>query len=345
MTTRLPTSSGTSPQPSHSRFLLISACVAIAIALVILAGFEIAKPIAPKVSAAQSGIPAVGTYARHHVVISLPVHTAAYVGAFAKGVPESYTPMVSFAAATSSKPNLALYYSGWYEKFRYGFGIQAGKHGSVPFIQIEPTRARFAGIVAGLYDRYLKLFATAVAAYGARTGHGVVIGFGHEMNGTWYRWSYKHVRPKLFVAAWRHIVNIFRQQGADDVTWLWTVNIIDKNQGILNPARWWPGSSYVTWVGIDGYYLRPSWTFSSLFGPTIKAIHTFTVDPILISETGAAPADHQAAKISNLFAGVRAYGLLGFVWFDSKGVQDWRLRSAAALTAFRHGAQRDGRVP
>ena len=27
-----------------------------------------------------------------------------------------------------------------------------------------------------------------------------------------------------FVAAWRHIVTLFRAEGADNVTWLWTVN-------------------------------------------------------------------------------------------------------------------------
>ena len=142
------------------------------------------------------------------------------------------------------------------------------------------------------------------------------------------------------MAAWRHIVNVFRQQGADNVTWLWTVNIIDMQRGnIPSPAPWWPGSSYVTWVGIDGYYLKPSWTFAPLFGPTIKAVRALTLDPILISETGAAPAAGQPAKIADLFAGIRAYGLLGFVWFDANGIRDWRLDSPAAVAAFRRGAK------
>ena len=55
------------------------------------------------------------------------------------------------------------------------------------------------------------------------------------------------------------------------MTWLWTVNIInDTHSGsIPGPEPWWPGSSYVNWVGIDGYYLKPSWKFAPLFGPTI----------------------------------------------------------------------------
>jgi len=132
---------------------------------------------------------------------------------------------------------------------------------------------------------------------------------------------------------------VFRQLGADDVTWLWTVNIIDRKGGIPSPARWWPGASYVTWVGIDGYYLKPSWQFAPLFGPTIKAVRRLTLDPILISETAATPAAGKPAKIADLFAGIRDYGLLGFVWFDINKNRDWRLASPAAIAAFRRGAQ------
>jgi hypothetical protein len=55
----------------------------------------------------------------------------------------------------------------------------------------------------------------------------------------------------------------------------------------------------------------------------------------------------QPAKIADLFAGVRAYGLLGFVWFDAvaqhsvprNGMRDWRLGGQAAFAAYRRGAQ------
>ena len=38
----------------------------------------------------------------------------------------------------------------------------------------------------------------------------------------------------------------------------------------------WPGRGYVTWVGIDGYYFRPSDTFNSVFGPTIDQVRKLT---------------------------------------------------------------------
>ena len=95
----------------------------------------------------------------------------------------------------------------------------------------------------------------------------------------------------------------------------------------------------MTWVGIDGYYIKPSWSFAPLFGPTIKAVRALTRAPILIAETSAAPAAGQPAKITDLFAGIRAYGLLGFVWFNAIKGSDWRLDSPAAIAAFRRAVK------
>jgi mannan endo-1,4-beta-mannosidase len=319
--------------------VLIGLCVAGSLVLIAVGVAKVGRPIAASPPQGVGEALPIGTFSHHPVVIRLPTRPESYIGAYVKGVPESYAPLEALARATAARLNVALYYSGWHETFRSAFAVQAGANGAVPFIQIEPLRVSLAAIVAGVYDTYLETFATSVASYGAKTGRAVIIGFGHEMNGYWYPWGYRHTSPAVFVAAWRHIVTVFRQQGADNVTWLWTVNIIDQHGGIPSPAAWWPGGSYVTWVGIDGYYLRRNWMFASLFGPTIKAVRALTLAPILIAETGAAPSSGQPAKIANLFAGIRAYGLLGFVWFDAPGTQDWRLAGPAAFTEFGRGAR------
>ncbi len=146
------------------------------------------------------------------------------------------------------------------------------------------------------------------------------------------------------MAAWRHIVTLFRALGARNVTWLWTVNIINNTQGgtIPSPEAWWPGSSYVNWVGIDGYYLKPSWQFAPLFGPTIAAVRTLTRDPILIAETGAVPAAGQPAKIADLFAGVHAVRAARVRLVQRHELPGPALRpqQPGALEAFRKGAAR-----
>jgi mannan endo-1,4-beta-mannosidase len=260
--------------------------------------------------------------------------TGYYIGVFQHGAPETYAGITAFTKTTGVRPRLVSYYSGWSEPFQVGFAAEAARHGALPLVQIDPTDVSLAAIAAGQYDEYLRSYADSVRSY----GHRVILGFGHEMNGHWYSWGYRHTSAAVFVAAWRHIVDVFRQQGANNVTWMWTVNIMHPGGGIPSPTRWWPGSSYVNWIGLDGYYQQPSWTFASMFGPTIKIVHALSrvPIPILISETGA-PAAYQPTKIADLFAGIRDYGLLGFVWFDTNHVKDWNISSPAAIAAFRRG--------
>ena len=267
----------------------------------------------------------------------LPTQSQSYLGVYAPPVPNSYAGVTSFTRTTGVTPDVVMYYSGWQEPFQASFAKAVAKHGAVPLVQIEPTGVSLAAVAAGRYDGYLTSYADAVVSY----GNAVILSFGHEMNGSWYSWGYRHSSAAEFVAAWRHIVNLFRIAGARNVTWLWTVNVTSNTRPsvIPSPAAWWPGSTYVTWIGIDGYYLAPSYRFTSLFGPTITLVRELTSDPILISETGAAQAAGQPAEISDLAAGIRTYGLLGFVWFDSQGASNWRISSPAGIAAFHDAAR------
>jgi len=270
--------------------------------------------------------------------VNLPPASGSYLGVFTKGLPDSYSGVTAFTRATDTKPDILMYYSGWFVPFPVHFAATAANNGAVPLVQLDPTNVSIAAIADGHYDGYLSSYAESVRAY----RHPVILSFGHEMNGSWYPWGHGGTSPAVFVAAWRHIVKLFRVLGAENVTWLWTVNIINDAHGgnIPRPTAWWPGSSYVNWVGIDGYYLKSSWKFAPLFGPTIAAVRQLTSDPILIAETGAVPAAGQPAKIADLFAGIHSYGLLGFVWFDSTNTHGvpFSISTPAAIAAFRKGA-------
>jgi hypothetical protein len=270
---------------------------------------------------------------------SHPTGRVPYLGVYEPDAPGSYAGVDRFAQAIGRQPNIALYYSVWLKPFQVGFAASAAKRGAVTLVQIDAKNTSLASIARGRYDSYWRSYAHEVKAFGGR----VILSFDHEMNGTWYTWGYRHESPATFVTAWRHIVTIFRKQGAKNVTWLWTVNFIrDGLSDVTDPAPWWPGSSYVDWVGIDGYYYNRSTLFSSLFGATIARVRQLTHDPILIAETGAAISANQSAKIGDLFAGVRTFGLLGFVLFDQDGVhetQSWRISSPATYAALRQDAK------
>ena len=264
-----------------------------------------------------------------------PLATTGYLGVSEANEASSYQVVTNFATEVGRQPDLVLSYTNWGEAFQARFAGQVQAHGATPFVQIEPEGVSLSTIASGADDAYLRSYASQVRAF----GHTVILGFGAEMNGNWYSWGYGHTSAAVFVAAWRHIVTTFRAQGADNVIWLWTVDVTEPGTGPI--SSWWPGAGYVSWVGIDGYYFRRSDTFESSFLPTIGEVRTFTGKPILLSETGVGQVAGQAAKIPDLFRGVRANHLIGLVWFDraqNDGLyhQNWQLApGSAGLAAFR----------
>jgi Glycosyl hydrolase family 26 len=255
-----------------------------------------------------------------------------YLGVYEYGSVPSYALIGEFAQTVGKEPNLIGLYSGWAQPFSVSMADSMHRHGYIPFVQIDPTLASVSAIASGADDEYLREYADSVRTY----AHPVVIGFGHEMNASWYSWGYRRTPASTFVAAWRHIVTLFGEQGADNVTWLWTVQADQQGTGPIQD--WWPGKQYVKWIGIDGYYSKPSDSFASVFAKTIEQVRTFTQQPILLSETAVARDADQPANIINLFNGMARYQMLGLVWFDedqSKQTapqgnpkdrnQDWRI--------------------
>jgi len=275
-------------------------------------------------------------------IAKLSPRLASYLGVYEKGSPPSLTPIETFATAAGRMPNIALDFTGWAEPFNSAFAASAHAKKITLLVQIDPTGASIAGIAAGYYDDYLRAYADSVRAF----GHAVIIGFGQEMNAPWYPWGYGHVPAETFVAAWKHLVSLFREQGAQNVTWLWTIQA--DQAGTTGPiSTWWPGKQYVSWIGIDGFYYRPSDSFTSVFGGTIGDVRQFTNLPVLLSEAAVGPNADQVAAITNLFHGMTQYRTLGLVWFDvdqSQGTyhQDWRIEdNQFAEASFRLGVLGD----
>jgi hypothetical protein len=301
-------------------------------------------PLAAALSAVAAGVivAGVGVVLAHQphdarldapALIATPDH---YLGVAEANEIASYRPVSEFAATIGRQPNMVLYYTALGTPFYVRLAREASEHGAVTFVQMNPGRTSLSVVAAGRDDGYLRSFADSVRSFGGP----VVIGFAPEMNASWDSWGWHHTKPAVWIAAWRHVVTLFRQQHARNVTWLWTINA--DVPGATGPIqRWWPGSAFVDWVGIDGYYYYSSSTFATVFSPTINAVRALTSKPVLISETAIGQVAGQAAKMADLFAGIRASRVVGFVWFDETqhaGVyhQDWRLEGhSAAIAAFR----------
>jgi len=277
---------------------------------------------------------------RHRAYASLPARPSSYVGVYEGGSPGSYQQVSQFGRATGTSPNIALYFSSLSEPFQSGFAADAWAHGATPAVQIDPliagAPASLSELAAGRFDPLIRAYADRVASF----GHPVIIGFAHEPNGFWYPWGENDVKPAVWIAAWRHFVDVFRQQGADNVIWLWTMNL--ESSGTLPISDWWPGASYVTWIGLDGYYATAADTFNSIFGSALHTIRKVTRTPVLISETAVADSPSQPQQIRNLFTAVRRRGCLGFIWFDKSTPRGaWRLDGdEPAIRTFRRQAAR-----
>jgi mannan endo-1,4-beta-mannosidase len=258
-----------------------------------------------------------------------------YVGVALTHTSQDY--LNGFEQTTGLKPGIVENYQAFGQPFPSSWAGALLAQGILPLIQLNPSGVALGAIAAGRYDSYLSQYAAAVRALGGPIG----LSFGHEMNGSWYSWGYRHVPPGVFVAAWRHIHRVFAAHGARRVIWAWSVVRNTPGDSRVDSMRpWWPGGAYVNWVGLDIYYYSPKVTFQREFVPTIASVRSFTDDPILLTETAVPNQSGQVRQIADLFAGARASHLLGIIWFNEDVLHTWKLDKSrrAAIAAFRRGA-------
>lgn len=244
-----------------------------------------------------------------------------------------------FAGEIGKPPNLVAIFESFDDKFAASKVRDLHQYGALAVIRWEPHDVALRDIAAGKHDAYVKEFATAVRTLNLP----IALTFAHEMNGHWYSWGYRDTKAAEFVAAWRHLHEVFAQQGATNVIWTWTPNVINYLRKISLKALY-PGDAYVDWVGMDGYYtVRGQKTFADLFGPTIKAVRAFTRRPLLIVETGCEPAAGRPAQITDLLTNVaRRKDMVGVAYFNINGSGKWNIdQDRRALASFRRAAAKD----
>lgn len=249
-----------------------------------------------------------------------------YLGVEAVGAPDSLGPVETFATSVGRNPNIIGEYVGWKTSFDATAAANAVSYGALYYIVWEPSGVTLRSIAEGASDAYITKFARAVAAF----GQPVALSFAHEMNGYWYPWgtSGTGATPADFVAAWRHMHDLFTRSGARNVIWVWDPNDTSPVPDVaLEP--YWPGSAYVDWVGITGYLaINGPQSFDDLYGPTMAELRRFTgTTPFIIAETSVETGPDELPEIQSLVNGVRARSdVLGLVWFNYvKDNVDWTL--------------------
>jgi len=236
-------------------------------------------------------------------------------------------------------------------------------HGSIPVFswgsESSPSTGpeqpdfQLAKIAGGAFDSYITQFATEAKEW----GHPFFLRFDWEMNGNWFPWSQlaNGNSGGQFVAAWRHVHDIFAAVGAINATWVWcpyadTAKRIKKNP--LKPL--YPGDSYVDWTCLDAYNWglnsvnpRPWRSFAQLFDPAYTSIVKKVAPrkPMMLGEFATSPyGGHKAAWIRQMFEKlpVKYPRIRALIYFDTvdRGV-DWPLETSPTATrAFAKGIRK-----
>jgi hypothetical protein len=110
-------------------------------------------------------------------------------------------------------------------------------------------------ILAGEFDADLRAWGRE--AKGFETP--ILIEWGTEPNGDWFSWNGKwnggpKKGPMTYIAAYRHVVDLMREEGADNLTWVWHVNWYDEPEAKWNAfENYFPGENYCNWVALSAY--------------------------------------------------------------------------------------------
>jgi beta-mannanase len=200
-------------------------------------------------------------------------------------------------------------------------------------------------IINGDYDTMIRARARALRKF----GHWIFMRWGWEMNGDWEDWSGANNQPHgpaKFVQAWRHIREIFWQENAWNVVFVWA-----PNDGNLPRAKWnnfthyYPGNKYVDWVGVDGFnWGKSHWwsewlTIEGILHDVYQKYHWSK--PIMVAETGSVEQGGNKAKwIRHMGRVIRTKfpAVAAVIYFNGTTPDnaDFRLStSRSAMAAFR----------
>lgn len=269
-----------------------------------------------------------------------------YIGAFVNGL--SNTP----AFETLIGKNLAvnMWYIDWNTSFPSTDCDTVNNYGGVPMITWEPrliTTNTLEAIVNGDYDSYITTFAQAAKNWGKL----VYLRPAHEMNGNWYSWDGYHNGgqtdgPANYIAAWKHIHDIFSNVGATNVKWVWSPNHQSTPAESWNEAAdYYPGHSYVDWIAFDGYnWGSGNWkSFDQIFSAIYAVFGSYGKSMMIAEFASAENGGSKDVWITDAFSEIENnYPLLKmFVWFNINKERDWRVESSTASSNAFNTAMQD----
>jgi hypothetical protein len=208
-----------------------------------------------------------------------------------------------------------------------------------PDVEVQAATGEYDAHLRAWADRLKVYLSGPDTTYDTEDDRRVYIRLAHEMNGPWYAWGAitGDNAPSDYIRMWRRVRGIFDARGMDatHVQWIWTVNHTDLD---TRAERYYPGDSYVDWVGIDGYNwgVDGAFPWSTWKSPTevyddmIRRLRNLTTKPLAITEyatTTSGASGRSLEDKSRWITDVHRYFLARDVrlvsWFNQDKETDW----------------------
>lgn len=185
-------------------------------------------------------------------------------------------------------------------------------------------------ISAGKHDEQLRRQAEQIKALG---GPAILVRYNYEMTSnqenTCFTGFKVRTNPQLagtkYIAAWKHIVDVFRKTGANNVEW-----VFSPGHEAWENGQWklfYPGNDYVDWLGIDNYN-KGNQVKSFATDPGNLAFYAAASPlgkPLMVAETGAVSdprknPDPQTVWLKTAREFVKTHPRIkAFLWWQNPG--------------------------
>jgi Glycosyl hydrolase family 26 len=342
---------------------IAGALVLASLAIVGLAVSGCAKKASPAGAAVKSGTSAAKDTSASAGVLAPPPAGSLYHGVYPGGKTGEEDDITAastdeYEAAVGHKVAWVYFSNNWYKSAAFPSATcqWIAARGSVPYIRlmlrsnidpgsVEPTFT-LDRIIKGEFDPQLKAWAKEAASFGKP----VMAEYGPEVNGDWFPWngSYngadkttgfgdpkKADGPERFVAAYRHIIDVMREQKAYNVSWVFHVDVYGSPEDPWNNmAAYYPGDGYIDWLALSAYGAQDSaddggQSFRELVDagyPQLAKVSS--TKPIIVAEMGTDvrntltdPAAWSKTALTDMFA-KRWPRMAGFCWWDERWAND-----------------------
>ncbi|MDZ7725980.1 MAG: glycosyl hydrolase [Candidatus Campbellbacteria bacterium] len=227
------------------------------------------------------------------------------------------------------------------------------RSGNIPSIRMFPydrcitsdyEKYKLENFIDGKFDEEIRAWAREAKSIPSP----LLVTFGVEVNGFWFPWNLRYNGglekteygdPELydgherFRDAYRRIIDIFRDEGVQNVTWFYHVNCI-WDSDIGNPEAsvdgYYPGDDYIDWIGVSCYgsqnpkndfWWDMSLTFDNVYQQITESNMISEEKPIALMEYGVTEDERKPEWMEDFFEDIvsgRYPRLKALSWWQSE---------------------------